>query len=124
MSWGLLGILYIVCAVMCAVGFYKFVYFLSVGYGLAVAGGGIAVLILYLTASSATPLWLVLLPSPRRLLLLRSRLLLSLQHRNLPAKARRMICRFSLFYLLKFGIKSLVFRCDVSPTASRKRACI
>ena len=61
MSWNLLGILYLVCALLCAVGFYKFVYFLSVGYGLAVAGGSIAVLILYLTASSATPLWLVLL---------------------------------------------------------------
>ena len=46
MYWDLLGILFIVCAVLCAVGFYKFVYFLSIGYGFAVAGGGIAVLIL------------------------------------------------------------------------------
>lgn len=61
MSWGLLGILYLVCAALCAVGFYKFVYFLSVGYGLAVAGGAVAVFILYLLAPSATPLWLVLL---------------------------------------------------------------
>ncbi len=61
MSWGLLGILYIVCAVMCAVGFYKFVYFLSVGYGLAVAGGAVAVFIMYLVNPSATPLWLVLI---------------------------------------------------------------
>lgn len=37
MPWSLLGILLIVCAVMCAVGFYKFVYFLSIGYGFAVA---------------------------------------------------------------------------------------
>ena len=42
MPWDLLGILYIVCALMCAVGFYKFVYFLSIGYGFAVAGGGLA----------------------------------------------------------------------------------
>ena len=61
MSWGLLGILYLVCAALCAVGFYKFVYFLSVGYGLAVAGGAICVFILYLLAPTATPLWLVLL---------------------------------------------------------------
>ena len=47
MPWPLLGILYIVCAVLCAVGFYKFVYFLSIGYGFAVAGGGIAILIMY-----------------------------------------------------------------------------
>ena len=47
MPWDLLGILYIVCAVMCAVGFYKFVYFLSIGYGFAVAGGGIAILVMY-----------------------------------------------------------------------------
>ena len=40
MPWSLLGILLAVCAVMCAVGFYKFVYFLSIGYGFAIAGGG------------------------------------------------------------------------------------
>lgn len=61
MYWGLIGILYIVCAALCAVGFYKFVYFLSVGYGLAVAGGGIAVFIMYLADPSATPLFLVIL---------------------------------------------------------------
>ena len=36
MPWSLLGILLAVCAVACAVGFYKFVYFLSIGYGFAV----------------------------------------------------------------------------------------
>ena len=61
MDWNLLGILFIVCAALCAVGFYKFVYFLSVGYGLAIAGGGITVLIMYLTAPTATPLWIVLI---------------------------------------------------------------
>ena len=59
MPWSLLGILYIVCAIMCAIGFYKFVYFLSIGYGFAVAGGGIAVLVLHLLNPSATPLWIV-----------------------------------------------------------------
>ena len=60
MPWGLLGILCAVCAVLCAVGFYKFVYFLSIGYGFAVAGGGIAVLVMYLINPTATPLWIVL----------------------------------------------------------------
>ena len=60
MDWHLLGILLIVCGALCAVGFYKFVYFLSVGYGLAIAGGGIAILVMYLLAPSATPLWIVL----------------------------------------------------------------
>ena len=60
MPWDLLGILYIVCAVMCAVGFYKFVYFLSIGYGFAVAGGGVAILVMYLLNPTATPLWIVL----------------------------------------------------------------
>ena len=60
MPWSLLGILLAVCALMCAVGFYKFVYFLSIGYGFAVAGGGIAVLVMYLINPSATPLWIVL----------------------------------------------------------------
>lgn len=36
-----------VCALLCAVGFYKFVYFLSVGYGFAISGAGIAMLIMY-----------------------------------------------------------------------------
>lgn len=60
MDWNLLGILLAVCAALCAVGFYKFVYFLSVGYGLAIAGGGITILIMYLAAPTATPLWIVL----------------------------------------------------------------
>lgn len=42
MPWGYLGIFYIVALVLCAAGFYKFVYFMSIGYGFAVAGLGIA----------------------------------------------------------------------------------
>ena len=61
MPWSLLGILLIVCAVMCAVGFYKFVYFLSIGYGFAIAGGGIAVFVMYFTEKSDAPLLVVLL---------------------------------------------------------------
>lgn len=61
MPWNLLGILFVVCAVLCAVGFYKFVYFLSIGYGFAIAGGGITILILYLINPTATPLGLIVL---------------------------------------------------------------
>ena len=61
MPWSLLGILSIVCAVLCAVGFYKFVYFLSIGYGFAVAGGGIAVLIMALVVGTEAPLWVLLI---------------------------------------------------------------
>ena len=60
MPWSLLGILLAVCAVLCAVGFYKFVYFLSIGYGFAVAGGGIAILVMYLINPTAAPLWIML----------------------------------------------------------------
>ena len=60
MPWALLGILFIVCAIACAVGFYKFVYFLSIGYGFAVAFGGIAVLVMYLINPTAVPLWIML----------------------------------------------------------------
>ena len=60
MPWPLLGILFAVCAVMCAVGFYKFVYFLSIGYGFAIAGGGIAIFVMYLINPSATQILLVL----------------------------------------------------------------
>jgi steroid 5-alpha reductase family enzyme len=60
MPWSLLGILCAVCAVLCAVGFYKFVYFLSIGYGFAVAGGSIAVLVMYFIAPTAVPAWIML----------------------------------------------------------------
>ena len=61
MPWSLLGILYIVCAVLCAVGFYKFVYFLSIGYGFAVAGGGIAILIMAIINPTDAPLWILII---------------------------------------------------------------
>ena len=60
MPWNLIWILLAVCAVACCVGFYKFVYFLSIGYGFAVAAGGLATLVMYLVNPSATPLWIVL----------------------------------------------------------------
>ena len=59
MHWNLLGILLAVCAIACCVGFYKFVYFLSIGYGFAVAAGGVATLIMCLVNPSATPWWIV-----------------------------------------------------------------
>lgn len=61
MPWKLLGILYAVCAVMCSVGFYKFVYFLSIGYGFAIAGGGIAIAVMYFVNPTATPVLIVVL---------------------------------------------------------------
>ncbi|MDO4378311.1 MAG: DUF1295 domain-containing protein [Erysipelotrichia bacterium] len=60
MPWSLLRTLLIVCSLLCAVGFYKFVYFLSIGYGFAILGGGIAVFVMYLLNPSTTPLWIVL----------------------------------------------------------------
>lgn len=62
MQWGLIGILLGVCAVLCAVGFYKFVYFLSIGYGFAIAGGAVAVLAM-VAAKGYTQgvMWLALL---------------------------------------------------------------
>ena len=61
MPWSLLGILCAVCALLCAVGFYKFVYFLSIGYGFAVAGGGIAVLVMALVTGSEDPILVLLI---------------------------------------------------------------
>ncbi len=61
MPWGLIAILYLVCALLCAVGFYKFVYFLSIGYGFAIAGGAVAVFIMYLSDSYMAPLFVILL---------------------------------------------------------------
>lgn len=47
MGFEYLWIVLVVCAVLSAVGFYKFVYFLSIGYGFAIAGGAAAVAILF-----------------------------------------------------------------------------
>jgi steroid 5-alpha reductase family enzyme len=62
MGWQYLLIIFIACAVLCAVGFYKFVYFLSIGYGFAIAGGGITVLILtIINGWGGDIIWLALL---------------------------------------------------------------
>ncbi len=47
MGWQYLWILAVVAAVLSAVGFYKFVYFLSIGYGFAVSGIGVALMLLF-----------------------------------------------------------------------------
>lgn len=46
--WIALLIVLLVCAAACAIGFKKFVWFLSIGYGFAIAAGAITVLILTL----------------------------------------------------------------------------
>ena len=61
MGWNYLLIICIVCAVLSTVGFYKYVYFLSVGYGLAIAGGGVTVLILALQSGwGSSVMWLLI----------------------------------------------------------------
>lgn len=49
MAWGFIGIFYIVSALCCIMGFKKFVYFLSVGYGLSVVGLGVAYAVAMIT---------------------------------------------------------------------------
>ena len=62
MGWAYLGIICAVCAVCCAIGFKKFVWFLSIGYGFAIIGGGITVLIFALVKNWAgSLLWLLIL---------------------------------------------------------------
>ncbi|WP_022779398.1 DUF1295 domain-containing protein [Butyrivibrio sp. AE3009] len=62
MFWNYLLIICIVCAVLCAVGFIKYVYFLSIGYGFAIAGGGITSLIIALKNGwTESVLWLAVL---------------------------------------------------------------
>ncbi len=43
----LMWVLALVCGVLSAIGFYKFVYFLSIGYGLAISGVGITLIIMF-----------------------------------------------------------------------------
>ena len=62
MGWAYLGIICAVCAVCCAIGFEKFVWFLSIGYGFAIIGGGITVLIFALSNGWANgAVWLLIL---------------------------------------------------------------
>jgi len=49
MGWNYLAVFYLVSAVCCCMGFKKYVYFLSVGYGLSVAGLGVAYFVAALT---------------------------------------------------------------------------
>ena len=53
-------VLLLVAAAICAIGFYKFVYFMSVGYGLAVSGIGVAIFIIALLRGNLTPAMAVL----------------------------------------------------------------
>ena len=62
MWWNYLLIICIVCAVLSSVGFIKYVYFLSIGYGFAVAGGGIAAFVIALKNGwTDGVLWLAIL---------------------------------------------------------------
>ncbi len=54
MNWALIGILFAAALVFCAVGFKEFVWFMSVGYGLAIAGVGAALAITSLVSDLAT----------------------------------------------------------------------
>lgn len=56
----LFWILVAVSAVLCGIGFYRFVWFMSVGYGLAVAGCGAAMLIAALVGGSFSVPYLLL----------------------------------------------------------------
>ncbi|MCR5155030.1 MAG: DUF1295 domain-containing protein [Lachnospiraceae bacterium] len=51
MGWELIWILYAVSLIICLVGFKKYVYFLSIGYGFSVAGIGVALAIMGLTGT-------------------------------------------------------------------------
>lgn len=48
MGWNYLGIFFVISLILCLVGFYKYVYFLSIGYGFSVAGIGVALAVMSL----------------------------------------------------------------------------
>lgn len=54
-------IIALVCAALSAIGFYKYVYFLSIGYGFAIAGSGIALLGLFGSGMGITMILLCVL---------------------------------------------------------------
>ena len=47
MGWNLLAIVFAVCMAACCVGFIKYVYFMSIGYGFAIALGAIAMAVIF-----------------------------------------------------------------------------
>ena len=47
MAWNLIWIVFVVCLAACVVGFKKFVWFMSIGYGFAVAAGAIAIALIF-----------------------------------------------------------------------------
>lgn len=62
MGWNFLLILFIVSLVCCAIGFKKFVYFLSVGYGFAVVGCGLCIMVLsFINGWAGELAWLLIL---------------------------------------------------------------
>lgn len=48
MGWNYLLIFFVISLVLCLVGFYKYVYFLSIGYGFSVSGIGVALAVMSL----------------------------------------------------------------------------
>lgn len=60
MAWSSLLILLIVAMACCSIGFHNYVWFMSIGYGLAVAGIGITDLIFQLSSGRITALTIVL----------------------------------------------------------------
>lgn len=60
MAWTSLLVLLIVALVCCSVGFHNYVWFMSIGYGLAIAGIGVTDLIFQITAGRSTALTIVL----------------------------------------------------------------
>lgn len=46
MGWNYLAVFFVISLVLCLVGFYKYVYFLSIGYGFSVAGIGVALAVM------------------------------------------------------------------------------
>ncbi len=61
MGWNYLGIMLLVSAVLCGVGFYKYVYFLSIGYGFSVSGIGITIAVFNLVSKDKVDITLYLL---------------------------------------------------------------
>ena len=59
MNWTVIIILYVVALLCCAIGFKSFIWFLSIGYGYAVAGIALASIILGLVMDGLSPVLIV-----------------------------------------------------------------
>ncbi len=123
MGFEYLWIILLVCAVACAVGFKKFVYFLSIGYGFAVAAGAVAAGVIFFDRLSIVTVLLIALfvaYGARLSGFLLVRELKSASYRKALGEATRTEKPMPIFVLAAIWVSvALLYTAQVSPVFYR-----